>query len=467
MPSPSRSTRRTSPATSRTLAPFLALVTLSADDGDQRSSAVQLFKVGKYWDERYGNFKIDETDLSQMVANFGTPAIVPVDFNHGTSRPTSPEAGKAAGRIVSLELRAEGRELWGQVEWTEYAASKIEAKEYLAMSPTFRYNYKHSDGRALGTTLLAAALTNRPVLDGMAEIAASQLFLEGLGALELADGDDAPTSAIFSYDEQRRRVQAALSEVYGLGSPTVHGPCCGVYIVDLFDGRVIFYRWVESGTSTHLSVSFELTEDGAVRFTSEPVEVVNAWKALDSTEEQTMSKNLTTVKDAAGKDVQLSADVIASIQAAAQPAPAAQTIDLAKFAEMETTLASQGTTITELSNRNAALELSAKTTKATADVDALVRAGKVLPVEKDDLIKLAVDNPTAFELATKHRPVIVTLGAAQGVESDRQLSGTTSDELQLAINAETTANPKLTQEQAYALALEKNPRLYELSGTRQ
>lgn len=458
-----------------TFSPFLSQITLADAVADQpRQSWVQLFQTGKYWDTRYGNFAITPTDLSQIAANFGTPALVPVDYNHGTSRPVSPEAGKAAGKIVAVEIRASGQQLWGQVEWTEQAAAMIDAKEYQAMSPTFQYGYKHSDGREMGTTLLAAALTNRPVLDGMAEIAAG-VWMGGPGALQLADSPaDLPAEGspaeeaveqIFSYDEQRRRVQAALAERYALGTPDIYGPCCGVYLLDLYDGRAIFRVWRESADGAAFQVTYEISADGAVTFTSEPAEVVATWTPLASAtaQETAMSKDAKTVttKDAKGADVTLSAETVAALVAAHAPAPA-QVIDLAKFAELQASVTSQGETITQLSQRNAALELAAKTADANAKVKTLIDAGKALPVERDELVELALSNGPLFEKLTAKRPKLVDLGHAIGSDGDRPSTGSNA-ELDLAVTAELTANPKLTKEQAYAAALEKNPKLYELA----
>jgi phage I-like protein len=153
-----------------------------------------------------------------MVENFKTGKYpqgstkLPADYNHGTSHASSTDEGKAAGWVVDLELRADGDELWAQVEWTETAAALIDGKEYQFTSATFSFDYTNSNGgEEIGPTLLAFALTNRPVVHGMQPVA---LALADPGAVRLATepgADDAAAEGLFSFDETRRRVQAALS----------------------------------------------------------------------------------------------------------------------------------------------------------------------------------------------------------------------------------------------------------------
>jgi phage I-like protein len=66
-----------------------------------------------------------------------------------------------------LELRNNGDELWAEVEWTDDGAERIRKKEYRFISPSFVKDHVHKDGRKIGTTLLAAALTCHPFLEGM------------------------------------------------------------------------------------------------------------------------------------------------------------------------------------------------------------------------------------------------------------------------------------------------------------
>jgi hypothetical protein len=82
-------------------------------------------------------------------------------------QPARPLDGIAAGWMKQLELRANGDELWAEVEWTAQGAECITKKEYRFVSPSFVKDYTHKDGRKIGTTLLAAAVTNHPFLESM------------------------------------------------------------------------------------------------------------------------------------------------------------------------------------------------------------------------------------------------------------------------------------------------------------
>ncbi|HCG2926669.1 TPA: phage protease [Escherichia coli] len=101
-----------------------------------------------------------------------TPYVI--DYEHQTLR--SAKNGlpaPASGWFGKLEWR-EGEGLFAvDVEWTDAAAAAIEAGEYRFISPVFLYD---ADGRV--TTLINAALTNTPALDGMDEamLAAASLL---------------------------------------------------------------------------------------------------------------------------------------------------------------------------------------------------------------------------------------------------------------------------------------------------
>jgi hypothetical protein len=73
--------------------------------------------------------------------------------------------------MKKLELREGGDELWAQVEWTDDGADRIRKKEYRFISPSFIKDHVHKDGTKIGTTLLAAAITNHPFLEGMNALA--------------------------------------------------------------------------------------------------------------------------------------------------------------------------------------------------------------------------------------------------------------------------------------------------------
>lgn len=146
--------------------------TTEVQNSGLRRSWIQLAKVGTFHSNRYGKFSITKDDLSQMLRNFNEvtpkpPTELPIDYDHLSMDPKKPGDGIAAGWMKQLELREDGEELWAEVEWTEPGAERIEKGEYRFISPSFVKDHTHKDGRKIGTTLLAAAITNHPFLEGM------------------------------------------------------------------------------------------------------------------------------------------------------------------------------------------------------------------------------------------------------------------------------------------------------------
>ena len=114
-----------------------------------------------------------------MIANFERMKLaakdeefLPMDYNHASLSSDSEEA-KASGWFLGLMLGDDG--LYADVRWTKKAAEYIEAKEYKYISPEFTEAFVDEHGVEFeGPTLLAAALTNRPFLKGMAPAALSE-----------------------------------------------------------------------------------------------------------------------------------------------------------------------------------------------------------------------------------------------------------------------------------------------------
>jgi Mu-like prophage I protein len=143
----------------------------SLTDGAKRSW-IQLAKTGSFVSNRYGKFSITKKDLSEMLHNFThvtprPPTELPVDYDHLSMDVKKPGDGVAAGWMKQLALREEGEELWAEVEWTPEGADRISNREYRFVSPSFVKDHTHKDGKKIGTTLLAAAITNHPFLEGM------------------------------------------------------------------------------------------------------------------------------------------------------------------------------------------------------------------------------------------------------------------------------------------------------------
>lgn len=174
---------------------LVSLATTKADTADAPRSWIQLAKTGTFHSSRYGRFSITRDDLAQMLHNFrnvtpAAPTELPIDYDHLSMDPKRPGDGKAAGWLKNVELRAEGEELWGEVEWTPEAADLIQNRAYRFVSPSFVKDHTHKDGRKIGTTLLAAAITNHPFLESMQAL--TLYSFSAMGDLALAE---TPTTA--------------------------------------------------------------------------------------------------------------------------------------------------------------------------------------------------------------------------------------------------------------------------------
>ena len=164
---------------------------LAPVEGAPASSWIQICKTGEFTSNRYGKFGITKDDLKQMLHNFKhvtpkAPTELPVDYDHLSMDPKKPGDGVAAGWFKDLQLREDGDELWGLVSWTPKATDAIKNGEYRFVSPSFVKDHTHKDGSKIGTTLLAAAITNHPFLDSMAALTLYNFSALGDLALDVA-----------------------------------------------------------------------------------------------------------------------------------------------------------------------------------------------------------------------------------------------------------------------------------------
>lgn len=464
-----RGWRTASVNASSRLAPFISRINLDTADGDKpRTSWVQVLRTGDLYDPRYGDFSVTAKHLATMLENFksGTFPVAPtklfIDYNHGTSSPKTAEQGKAAGWITDLALRDAGDELWALVEWNDAAAQMIEEKEYQFLSASFSFNYKNSNGGdEIGATLFGAALTNTPVVHGMA---AAELSLATAGAkwlttLAADDEVDEDIAEAFSFDEQRRRVQAALSAAFGsvYGFDDGYGPCCGCYLVDMFDGRAIYRTYGREYGGDTYEVHFTIDANGVVAFTDSPAEVVADYRPLGVTE---MSKHI-TVKDHKGNEVQLTEEVVLALAKTHAPEPAPGTVvDMAAFNELKAKAEATDAKVLDLTAKNLALETDAKKRVAEGKVDAGIRAGKIAPAERDEQVELALANGELFDKLLAKRPVSTEFNRVTGSENDGSQT-TAADQAIALARAEMDADKTLTQATALSRVFQKDPALYQ------
>lgn len=140
------------------------------------SKEIQLFPAGEFraTDGRpkdAPHWFINAELAASVIADFaGRENRTVVDYEHQTLLASqNGQPAPASGWFGQLEWRADG--LFAiDVEWTERASSMIESGEYKYISPVFTYDLKTGAVKSL----INAALTNHPALDGMDAVAASQ-----------------------------------------------------------------------------------------------------------------------------------------------------------------------------------------------------------------------------------------------------------------------------------------------------
>ena len=149
--------------------------------GGEAAANFRILPAGEFrsWDGRpveCAAWVCTEADGRRIVAELlarQSPRVI--DYEHATLRAKQDGTkAPAAGWFKNAEWRADGVWLLG-VDWTALAAQEIADKAYRFVSPVFSYD--PASGRV--GSLLYAALTNDPGLDGLTDLAAlaAELFL--------------------------------------------------------------------------------------------------------------------------------------------------------------------------------------------------------------------------------------------------------------------------------------------------
>ena len=175
--------RNATPTHKRHATAALAVALATTSDADASALPdgcnVQLFPDGDFAarDGRPGSLKGCTAKTWRLDADIAAALIARVearetplflDYEHHTL--TAKDAGHkavAAGWIEALAY-VPGRGLFARVAWTDAAREHIRADEYRYISPLFTFD--PDSGAVL--SLVNAALTNNPALDGMAAVAA-------------------------------------------------------------------------------------------------------------------------------------------------------------------------------------------------------------------------------------------------------------------------------------------------------
>lgn len=387
-------------------------VNLDAQDGVW----IPVAEVGEWYNPRHGNVPITKEHLRVMLANYKNrrhplrDVQLPVDYDHLSTQPNKkPGDGEAAGWFTDLELRADGAELWGRVDWTDEAKEKIKAKKYKYFSPTFNPNWHALDnGDSIGTALIGGALTNYPTLPGCVitcsiepateQSAQSALTIRRTPHTDLASGED------ISFSERERRVYEAINAKYPLaykdGAPDWNSM---VNVRDVFEDRVIFSK----GAKLY-RLAYQFNDDLSVTFEGEPIEVIYSDTVVTASFQGSTMK----LKDAKGNEVDIpDANIHGAIgsftlDALATHNPAVkEAVEKSKKApesdpDVEAQLKTLSTEVNSLKKTNETLtaERDQERTRALdQELISLQAGGWVTPAEAESMKELATSNRALFD----------------------------------------------------------------------
>lgn len=299
---------------------------------------------------------------------------LPIDYDHQIDyAQQTGNAAPAAGWIEEMEVRDDG--IYARVEWTEKGAAAIAAKEYRFISPAFAVNKKTGEI----TKILRAGLTNDPAL-----------FLKAL-ANRQANAEE----------EDMDKLLKQLRQLLGLAEDADEAAVCSAV-------KEAAEKAKTAAGTADLIEALGLKPDAAQDKICAAVKKAAAEAKSDG------EVVLTGIAKALGLEADASAD---EVETAAAKATAAA----AKAGDRD-----------QLATRLAKLEDDNATEKATAAVDGAIKAGKIVPAQRDWAIERAKKDPKDFETFLASQPVIVAPGAKlPGGKTPKGGDGMTADELAL------------------------------------
>lgn len=147
------------------------LETLTAAEGskDGLPSEIPVLPKGEFMTLPYGNMVLNDSVFEQMIGNFkaGIRRAVPIDIDH------SYESSRAAGWVKELVIKADG--LWAVPDWNKLGKELVGDKIYKMISAEWSFDYVDPQKSTHhGAVLVAATLTNRPLMQSMPTITASE-----------------------------------------------------------------------------------------------------------------------------------------------------------------------------------------------------------------------------------------------------------------------------------------------------
>lgn len=142
-------------------------ITLQEVEGGESEAPkfLQILRTGKFNHPFFGKFEITEKKLNEMKSNFDANVVrtdLAMDFSHNSF-------AEAAGWFKGLDIRADGNQLWAEINWTKAGKEKVSDRQFRYTSSEFDPEFEDSEtGQKSGMVLMGAALTNRPFIKSMA-----------------------------------------------------------------------------------------------------------------------------------------------------------------------------------------------------------------------------------------------------------------------------------------------------------
>jgi len=360
---------------------------------------IELIPTGRFM-ARDGRGPFFLPDPSQVIAATQQLAAeldgeLLIDYDHATEF-AAPHGGPAPAAGWMREFKVapgkEGPAIFARVEWTEAAARAIKAKEYRYISPVFRFD-KPADAPEDAETGVVmrienASLTNNPALR-MKAVAAKQIP----GVAQMANENDneggemslakivAGLERLFP-DMPKNRILEIAEEAIGAGDDDEDDAAMHAADGDPFDN--------------------ETEEQMAARHAEEMA------RCASDEERAEMAK----------KHAQEMARLQASrAAAAAAPSEAQIAAMVAKHPQM-----------IAMQKRLADIEKERAIEKAALAVDAAIKAGKLIPAQREWALSYCAADPKGFEaFVAKQIPIQLAEGSVSGAppaSSEHSLSGT-------------------------------------------
>jgi phage I-like protein/cation transport regulator ChaB len=151
---------------------YMYFNTINLSEGENIPNSVEIMRVGKWQHPVYGNFKITNETMKNIISNFDNKVRgtdISFDLEHGSTN------HKSEAVCWVKKLRKEGSKLFAEVEWTDLGIEKIKSKSFKYFSPEFRFIYKDNEtGSVFKDVLFGGGLTNRPFIKNMNPIMLSE-----------------------------------------------------------------------------------------------------------------------------------------------------------------------------------------------------------------------------------------------------------------------------------------------------